>query len=99
MTFLGTHISVWIGVLGLLVYSINIIVVNHYIKVKAYQSQEQKKQERRRSSENRSAKTKADERLMKEVPKLKWTLPVGVISLLVAIFGFGWEILRLIGIL
>ncbi|MFR4009091.1 MAG: hypothetical protein ACLT0Y_07365 [Christensenellales bacterium] len=87
------------SVCWLLVYSINIIVVNHYIKVKAYQIQEQKKQERRRSSENRSSKTKADERLMKEVPKLKWTLPVGVISLLVAIFGFGWEILRLIGVL
>lgn len=83
----------------MIVYSVNIIVVNHYIKIKALQIQEQKKQERRRSSENRRAKTKADEKLMKEVPKLKWTLPVGVISLLVTIFGFGWTILRLVGIL
>ena len=74
-------------------------MINHYIKIKALQIQEQKKQERRRSSENRRAKTKADEKLMKEVPKLKWTLPVGVISLLVTIFGFGWTILRLVGIL
>ena len=98
MVFLGMHLSVWIGLLGLIVYSVNIIVVNHYIKIKALQIQEQKKQERRRSSENRRAKTKA-EKLMKEVPKLKWTLPVGVISLLVTIFGFGWTILRLVGIL
>lgn len=99
MVFLGMHLSVWIGLLGSIVYSVNIIVVNHYIKIKALQIQEQKKQERRRSSENRRAKTKADEKLMKEVPKLKWTLPVGVISLLVTIFGFGWTILRLVGIL
>ena len=99
MVFLGMHISVWIGLVGLSVYSINIVIVKHYIKIKALQIQEQKKQERRRSSENRRAKSKADEKLMKEVPKLKWTLPVGVISLLVAIFGFGWTILRLVGIL
>ena len=43
--------------------------------------------------------TEEAEKLMKEVPKLKWTLPVGVISLLVTIFGFGWTILRLVGIL
>ena len=99
MVFLGMHLSVSFGLMGLIVYSVNIIVVNHYIKIKALQIQEQKKQERRRSSENRRAKTKADEKLMKEVPKLKWTLPVGGISLLVTIFGFGWTILRLVGIL
>lgn len=99
MKFWGMHISLWIGLLGLVVYTINIVVVNHYIKIKAVQIQEQKKQERRRSSENRKPKTKADERMSKEVPKLKWTLPVGVISLIVAVFGFGWTILRLVGVL
>ena len=44
MVFLGMHLSVWIGLLGLIVYSVNIIVVNHYIKIKALQIQEQKKQ-------------------------------------------------------
>ena len=42
MVFLGMHLSVWIGLLGLIVYSVNIIVVNHYIKIKALQIQEQK---------------------------------------------------------
>ena len=99
MVFLGMHISVWIGLVGLSVYSINIVIVNHYIKIKALQIQEQKKQERRRSSENRRAKSNEGLPAEIEVPKLKWTLPVGVISLLVAIFGFGWTILRLVGIL
>ena len=49
MVFLGMHLSVWIGLLGLIVYSVNIIVVNHYIKIKALQIQEQKKQERRKA--------------------------------------------------
>ena len=39
MVFLGMHLSVWIGLLGLIVYSVNIIVVNHYIKIKALQIQ------------------------------------------------------------
>ena len=102
MVFLGMHLSVWIGLLGLIVYSVNIIVVNHYIKIKANDTYYLL-----RKTEIPTvivecgflSNTEEAEKLMKEVPKLKWTLPVGVISLLVTIFGFGWTILRLVGIL
>ena len=39
MVFLGMHLSVWIGLLGLIVYSVNIMLVNNYINIKALQIQ------------------------------------------------------------
>lgn len=97
MELFGMHISLWMLIVGILVYFINITIVNHYIKVKAYQIQQERRMERRRTSERRDVKQ--DEKLMKEVPKLKWTVPLGFAAFLSAIIGGLWALLRMFGII
>ncbi len=90
------HISFVMAIIGIVGYMINLRIIDHYIKVKAYQMQEQGKVGRRRSSENRKVRSKAEQRLLKEVPKLKWTMWFGTSMFLLFVIGFVWLTIRLI---
>ena len=92
------HISLWLMMIGFVGYFLNMTIINHFIKIKAYQTQVEKRVERRRSSENRKVKGKADEKLMKQVPKLKWTVWFGFFMFLTFAVGLVWAILRLVGL-
>jgi hypothetical protein len=90
------HISFILAIVGIVGYMVNMKVVEHYMRVKAYQLSEQSRTQRRRSSESRNVKSKAEERLMKEVPKLKWTVWFGAAMALTFIVGFVWSFIRMI---
>jgi len=90
------HISFILAMIGITGYIINLRVIDYYIRKKAYQMQEEGRVERRRSSESRKVRTKADERLMKEVPKLKWTMYFGTTMFIMFVVGFVWTFIRMI---
>ncbi len=87
------HISFILAIIGITGYFLNLRIVDHYIRVKMYQMQEEGKTERRRSSESRKVKSKADERLMKEVPKLKWTMWFGASMFVIGAVGMVWSLI------
>lgn len=90
------HISFILAILGIVGYVINIKVIEYYMKVKTYQLSVEDRVQRRRSSENREVKSKAEQRLMKEVPKLKWTMWFGTSMVIVFVIGFVWTFVRMI---
>lgn len=90
------HISFILAIIGITGYLFNMRIIDYYIRKKAYQMQEEGRVERRRSSESRKVRSKADERLMKEVPKLKWTMYFGTSMFLLFVVGFVWTFIRMI---
>lgn len=92
------HISFILAVVGVAGYFTNLRIIDHYIRIKAYQMQEEGKVERRRSSESRNVKSKANERLMKEVPKLKWTVWFGTSMFIMGAVGFVWSLIHVISL-
>jgi hypothetical protein len=90
------HISFILALVGIIGYVINIKVIEYYMKVKTYQLSVEDRVQRRRSSENREVKSKAEQRLMKEVPKLKWTMWFGTSMVIVFVIGFVWTFVRMI---
>ena len=86
------HISFILAIVGVVGYFLNLSIIDYYVKVKAFQMQEEGKVERRRSSESRKVKSKVDKRLMKEVPKLKWTVWFGTSMFIIGVVGFVWSL-------
>ncbi len=87
------HISFILAIIGIVGYFLNLTIIDYFVKVKAFQMQEESKVERRRSSESRNVKSKVDKRLMKEVPKLKWTVWFGSSMFVIGAIGFVWSLI------
>ncbi|MBQ9988563.1 MAG: hypothetical protein IJP30_02380 [Clostridia bacterium] len=85
-----------LAVVGALGYFVNTRIINYYMRIKMMQMQEQSKQQRRRSSENRAGKSKLEGKLAKEVPKLKWTVWFGFAMAIMCAVGVVWSAILLL---